>query len=143
MMAANPDTTTESGRLRLPRWSHPRQKMLSLLALGVTIGAFLPWLDTPIGTYRGFAGPGLYLFYVGIIGLGAGLVPIRFLALAQGAIMAAVAVALPVWQMAKLASKVGLTGWAPGIGMVMILGCGIMAGRIVYVIATDPGPDSA
>lgn len=147
MMTSNVNADTgvhSASNRRFGRWSHPKQKMLSLLALGVIVGAFLPWLETPIGVYRGFAGPGLYLFYVGIIGLAAGLVPFRLPAIVQGGLLAIVAVALPVWQMAKLISKVGFDGWTPGVGMMMIIGCGLMAGRIVYEMATagDAGRQS-
>ncbi len=125
--------TAEEPRFNL--WSHPKQKLLSLLSLGVIIGAFLPWLETPLGTFRGFAGPGLYLFYAGVIGLGAGLVPVRIMAIIQGAILSVTAIILPLWQVSKLLSKVGFTGWSPGIGMILILGCGFMAGRTVIEIA--------
>lgn len=122
------------------RWSHPKQKMMLLLAFGVTVGAFMPWLETAIGTYRGFAGPGQYLFYAGALGLGAGLVPVRTLAIAQGAIMSATAIVLPLWQIVKLFSKVGFDGWAPGTGMMLVLGCGIMAARTTLAFTrTDQG----
>lgn len=129
-------TARDVGRLRSPsRWSHPKQKILLLVGFGVAVGAFLPWLETPLGTYRGFAGPGQYLFYAGVIGIAAGLVPIRSLAMAQGAVLSAVALCIPTWQMVKLISAVGFTGWVPGIGMVLILGCGVMAARVTAAIA--------
>lgn len=117
------------------RWSHPKQRMLALLALGIVVGSFMPWVETMLGTYRGFAGPGQYLFYAGVLGLGAGLVPVRVLALAQGALMAAVAVVLPLWQILHLATKVGFQGWAPGTGLLLVLGCGVLAARTVTQVA--------
>ncbi len=120
------------------RWSHPRQRMLVLLAAGVIVGSFMPWLETGLGTYRGFAGPGRYLFYAGVLGLGAGLVPVRALAIAQGAVLAAVAIFLPLWQVVRLLNLVGVSGWAPGLGMVLIFGCGVMAARVTISLVRQP-----
>ncbi len=124
-----------SGRLA---WSHPRQRLMLLLAIGVLIGSFLPWIETGIGVYRGFAGPGLVLFYAGVLGVGAGLVPIRSLAVAQAAAMSAAAIMLPLWQIGKLVLRVGTTGWAPGIGLVLVFGCGLMAARATAALARPP-----
>ena len=74
-------------------------------------------------------------FYAGVLGFARGLVPIRSLAIAQGALMGLVAVALPVWQILKLVTKVGFTGWAPGMGLLLVLGCGLMAMRTVVLLA--------
>jgi hypothetical protein len=109
--------------------------MLALLAAGVIVGSFMPWIETGLGTYRGFAGPGQYLFYAGVLGLGAGLVPVRALALVQGAVLAVVAVALPVWQIVHLVSKVGFQGWAPGLGLMLVLGCGLFAARVTLALS--------
>ncbi len=120
------DLSAKSGRRG---WSHPKQRMLLLLSVGVVVGSFMPWLETALGTYRGFAGPGQYLFYAGMLGLGGGLVPVRTLAVIQGAVVSAVAIALPVWQVVKLFSQVGFDGWTPGIGLMLVFGCGVMAAR--------------
>lgn len=113
--------------------------MLALLALGVIVGSFMPWIETALGTYRGFAGPGQYLFYAGVLGVGAGLVPSRGLAVAQGGLMAAVAITLPLWQILELVSQVGLQAWAPGTGLLLVLGCGAMAARSTVLLARSPG----
>lgn len=120
------------------RWSHPRQRMLALLAAGVIVGSFMPWIETGLGTYRGFAGPGQWLFYAGVLGLGAGLVPVRALALVQGAVMAVAAIALPLWQIGRLVRLVGFQGWSPGLGLMLILGCGVMAVRVTAMLARQP-----
>lgn len=120
------------------RWSHPRQRLLVLLSAGVIVGAFMPWIETGLGTYRGFAGPGPFLFYAGVLGLGAGLVPVRALAVGQGAILAAAAVALPLWQIVRLVRLVGFEGWSPGVGMMLILGCGLMAARVTIGLVRQP-----
>ena len=138
--ADSSDASETVGRAARLRWSHPKQKLLLLLSLGVTVGAFMPWLETAVGTYRGFAGPGQYLFYAGVLGLGAGLVPVKSLAVLQGAVVSSAAIFLPLWQAAKLFSKVGFDGWAPGTGMMLVLGCGIMAARTTISMArSDQG----
>ncbi|MEM9131924.1 MAG: hypothetical protein AAF962_03510 [Actinomycetota bacterium] len=137
--AARPTGAERESREPSPKtsrlWSHPKQRLLLLLAAGIIIGAFLPWLETPVGTYRAWAGPGQYLFYAGVIGFAGGLVPIRMAAVIQGAIMSAVAITLPVWQILKIFSAVRLDGWVPGIGMILILGCGIMGVRTTLTLA--------
>jgi hypothetical protein len=113
-------------------WSHPSQRVLLLLGIGVVVGSFMPWVETPIGVYRGFAGAGRYLFYFGMIGFSAGMVPVRWAAVAQALIMAAAAVAIPLWQVLHLYSLVGFEGWTPGIGLIMVAGCGMFTARIAY-----------
>lgn len=117
------------------RWVDPRQRMLALLAIGVIVGSFMPWIETALGTYRGFAGPGQYLFYAGVLGLAAGLVPVRSLAIIQGGLMAVLAIGLPLWQVGRLVSRVGFEAWAPGVGLVLVFGCGVLAARTTVQIA--------
>lgn len=106
--------------------------MLLLISLGVMVGSFMPWIETGFGSLGAFAGPGQYTFYAAFLGMGAGLVPIRILAIGQGAIMAGAAIILPIWQAWHLWSQVGFQGWVPGIGMMLVLGCGLMSARIVW-----------
>lgn len=113
---------------------HLGQGLLVVASAGVIVGSFLPWVQTGIGSYGGFAGAGIYTFYVGVLGLAGGLVPSRTLAMAQGAIVAAVAVGLAGWQILRLLSKVGLSGWTPGIGLMMVLASGIVAGRAAWLL---------
>ncbi len=136
--AGSSDLLSQASAGLRPGWGHPRQKVLLLVGFGVAVGAFLPWLETPLGTYRGFAGPGEYLFYAGVIGIAAGLVPIRVLAVTQGAVLSVVALAIPLWQVIKLVSTVGFDGWVPGVGMMLILGCGLMAARVTVAMARRP-----
>lgn len=133
--AAIPTSAELEGQKTRRLWSHPKQRLLLLLAGGIILGAFLPWLETPVGTYRAWAGPGQYLFYAGVLGFAGGLVPVRMMAIIQAAVMSAVAITLPVWQILKIFSAVRLEGWVPGIGMIMILGCGIMGLRTTMALA--------
>ncbi len=132
-LSSNASLSLTSGtdqKRRLNRWTHPKQKIMVFVAFGVIIGSFLPWLETAIGSYTGFAGPGQILFYFGFIGMGAGLVPLRWPAIIQSGMMGAVAVVIPLWQIARMLLKVGISGWVPGVGMVLIFGCGAMALRL-------------
>lgn len=97
----------------------------------VTFGSFMPWLDTALGTVSGIRGAGLWTFYAAMLGLAGALVPIRTLAVVQGAIFAVVAVALPVWQLVHVLNLVGTGGWMPGPGLVLVFGGGVLAGVAV------------
>ncbi len=70
----------------------------------------------------------MWIFYVGLLALAGGLLPPRFrlAALVQALIVAAVAIALPVWQVGRMISLVGFAGWAPGPGLVMTFGGGML-----------------
>jgi hypothetical protein len=67
-------------------------------------------------------------------------VPLRRLAAAQAALFAAVAVALPVWQLAHLLRLVGVEGWFPGPGLVMVFGGGVLAGTAAWRLLREPAP---
>ncbi len=110
------------------------QRLLLLASFGVIIGSFLPWVETGFGVYRGFAGGGATTFYAGVFGLAGALVPSRKLAMVQGSITALVGVGIAVWQVANLLMKVGISGWTPGIGLVLVFGAGVYAARAVWVI---------
>lgn len=113
---------------------HPDQRLLLLASAGVIVGSFLPWIQTGLGTYQGFLGAGIYTFYAGVLGLAGALVPSAKLAMIQGAIMAAVAIALPVWQIARLLNLVGFSGWTPGVGLALVLLSGLYSARTVWLM---------
>jgi hypothetical protein len=137
-MAATKATVEEGstgGRPGLRR--HPDQRLLLLGSAGVLLGSFLPWLQTGLGTLSGFEGAGIYTFYAGVLGLAGALVPSRTLAIWQGAIMAAAAIGLPLWQVARALNLVGLSGWTPGVGLALVFGAGVFTARSVWLIAQD------
>jgi hypothetical protein len=92
----------------------------------VILGSFMPWLSTPLGNVSGIRGPGLWTFYAAVLAVAALVVPLRRVALVQAALFAVVAVALPVWQLARVVSLVGFEGWMPGPGMLLVLGGGVV-----------------
>lgn len=101
--------------------------MLLGVAALLMVGAFLPWLYTPVGEISGFRGPGRWTFYVGMLALAGGLVPSPRLGAVQGLIAGVVAVALPVWQVVHLLTLVGTQAWYPGPGLVFTAGGGVLA----------------
>lgn len=95
----------------------------------VAFGSFLPWIDTALGSISGARGAGLWTFYAAMLGLAAVLVPprMRRAAAVQAAIFAAVAMALPAWQVIHLLTLAGASGWLPGPGLVLVFGGGVLA----------------
>lgn len=102
----------------------------------VAVGSFLPWLDTALGQVNGARGAGLWTFYAAMLGLAGALVPIRLLALAQGAVLALAALALPVWQVVHIMGLVGTEGWRPGPGLVVVFAGGVLAAVAVRRMST-------
>jgi hypothetical protein len=130
------DTTTPSPVARtehpadapaLPRWpyaGHGQQTLLWASVL-IAVGAFLPWLMTGVGTFTGMRGAGSWTVFAGVIGIGVSLVRNRRVVLVHAVGIAAIAIALPSWQLLHTIGLVGFGGWLPGIGLIMTLGAGI------------------
>lgn len=112
-------------------------KLLGAVAM-VVLGSFMPWIDTLAGQVSGAGGAGLWTFYAAMIGLAGALVPVRALRLVQGGLLAVVAIGLPVWQVVHLLRLVGLSGWVPGPGLVLVFGGGVLAAFAVRAMATAP-----
>ncbi len=105
----------------------PGRRQLAGAVAMIAFGSLMPWISTALGSISGARGPGLWTFYAAMLGLAACLVPLRRLALAQGALMALVAIGLPVWQLVHVWSLVGTEGWLPGPGLVLVFGGGVLA----------------
>ena len=126
--AASPAATTATPVVAAPRWpyaGHGQQTLLWASVL-ITVGAFLPWLMTGVGTFTGMRGAGSWTVFAGVIGLGVSLVRSRRVVLAHAIGIAAIAIALPTWQLVHTIGLVGFRGWLPGIGLIMTLGGGIV-----------------
>lgn len=126
--------TARTGRPRGRRPSIPGRRGIVGAFLMVTLGSFMPWLDTALENVSGARGPGLWTFYAALIGLAAAIVPMRVAALVQGAVFALVAIAIPVWQLVHAYSLVGMEGWRPGPGLVLVLGGGVVAAVSTYTM---------
>lgn len=112
---------------RTRRQLMPGQKRLLAASALMIVGAFLPWLYTPLGTVTGMRGPGLWTATVGLLALAGALVPLRVPAVLQALVAAAICIAVPVWQFWHLFGRVGMAGWTPGPGLVLTLGGGVLA----------------
>ena len=119
---------TQTAPVRTRRRKMPGQMRLLAASAMIIVGAFLPWLYTPVGTITGMRGPGLWTATVGVLALAGALVPVRVLAILQAAAAAALCVVLPVWQFLNVFTKVGMAGWMPGPGLVLTLAGGALAG---------------
>jgi hypothetical protein len=105
----------------------PARRSLLFASAMVVLGSFLPWIYTSLGTISGVRGAGLWTFYAAMLGLAGVFVPTRRLAGWQALVLAGVAVVLPLWQLVHLLDLVGVGGWLPGPGLVMVFGGGIYA----------------
>lgn len=119
---------------------HPGRKRLGLAVAMVMLGSFMPWVSTALGNLSGAGGPGIWTFYASMLGLGGALLPLRRLGALQAVILAAVAITLPIWQLARVFNAVGFSGWMPGPGLVLVLGGGVLAGVAAVQLYRQPTP---
>lgn len=121
----------------------PARRSLLWASVMVALGSFLPWIYTQLGTISGVRGAGLWTFYASMLGFAGVWLPLRRVAGWQALILAAVGVALPVWQLVHLLDLVGIGGWLPGPGLVMVFGGGVyaaVAGRKLLGPPPEPAP---
>jgi hypothetical protein len=133
---AVPGSTTGAAAAARPRWpyaGHGQQTLLWASVL-ITVGAFLPWLMTSFGTFGGMRGAGSWTVFAGVIGIGASLMRSRRAVYVHAIGIAAIAIALPLWQVLRLVGTVGFRGWLPGIGLIMTLVGGVAIARATLVL---------
>lgn len=134
------DTTAAPARsTAVPRWpyaGHGQQTLLWASVL-ITVGAFLPWLMTGVGTFTGMRGAGSWTVFAGVIGIGVSLVRRHRVVLIHAVGIAAIAILLPAWQLVHIIGLVGFRGWMPGIGLIMTLGGGIVIARAARELHLD------
>lgn len=126
--AAPSRSSSAVAQRRWPRAGRGQRPLLGAAAM-VGLGAFLPWVYTGVGAVSGARGAGLWVFYAATLGLAGALVPFRRAAAVQATVLAVAAVGLVVWQVVHLLSLVGLQGWLPGPGLVLVLGGGLLAAK--------------
>lgn len=137
-MSSNASPLHARVRRRWPQAGRGQKWLLAGSAAAI-VGSFLPWLELAFGArLHGVQGAGLWTFYLGSLGLAGALVPSRWAAIVQGAVCAAAAVGLPVLQVLRV-FQLGLEGWQPGIGAVLVVAGGGMAARGVVQLMRD-GP---
>lgn len=131
------------GSTAAPRWPYagPAQRTLVVGALLIVVGSFLPWVSTPLGNLSGMAGPGLWTFSFGVIGVGGAFLRRRRLAVGHGLAAGGCAVALTAWQLARLVQvSVTTAAWGvavPSTGLLMVLGGGVVALRATWRLHTE------
>ena len=94
----------------------------------ILVGAFLPWVYTGAGSVSGVTGAGLWTMYAAFLGVAGAIIRSPRLAAVHAGVLAVVATGLSLWQVVHLLSKVGLSGWMPGAGLVLTFGGGVVAG---------------
>lgn len=122
---------------RPSRAGNGRRPLLGASAM-VALGALLPWVYTGFGAVSGARGAGLWAFYAAALGIAGALVPSRRLAALQAAVLAVVAVGLSGWQVVYLFSLVGLQGWLPGPGLLLVMGGGLLAAKCSRSLLSPP-----
>jgi hypothetical protein len=114
---------------RRPGAARRSRSSLHLLggSLMILVGAFLPWIYSGAGNVLGVRGAGLWTLYASFLGIAAAFIRLPRVVAVHAAILAVVAIGLPLWQVVHLLSLVGLAGWTPGAGLVLTLGGGVVA----------------
>lgn len=121
---------------------HPARKKLLLAVLLVTVGSFLPWLYVGGVPKSGALGPGLWTFYGAMLGFAGAMLPYHRVGAGHAAVMAGIALGVPLWQVVHVLDLVGAGGWMPGPGLVMVAGGGILAGVAAARLWREPAPSA-
>jgi hypothetical protein len=64
----------------------------------------------------------------------------RRVAAGHAAVMAAVSLGIPVWQVVHTVGLVGFDGWMPGPGIVMVVAGGVVAAGCALRLVREPEP---
>jgi hypothetical protein len=134
---AGPIEATGPTRRRARPPASPASRLLSLASL-LTIGAaLLPWVATSFGSFWGLDGPGRWTLYAGFLGLAGAIVRHPRVVASHAAILALVALALPVWQLWRLATMCPPGGCLPSAGLLLTGLAGAMAARASWLAITS------
>lgn len=136
------------------RRMHPGRKRMLWASIALFLGAFLPWMYTPLGTVSaiGVMGdlmlggqPGAWVLYASFAALAAGVAPWRMFSVVNGFLVAALAVGLPAYHLLRMWSDVGFSGWTPGPGVVLSVAGGVLCAigaRELLTLAPEPSQAS-
>lgn len=138
MTSARADRVSLGGSSRPRRPMHPARRRLILAMVLVMVGSFLPWLYVGGIARSGAFGPGLWTFYASMLGLAAVMLPFHRIGGVHAAVMAAVCLAIPAWQVVHVISLVGFSGWMPGPGLVMVVAGGVVAAGCAVRLLREP-----
>jgi hypothetical protein len=138
------DTTAGARRRRWPY--HGRaQLLLPLAGLVLTIGGFLPWLDTAFGASFLGQTAQLLVLSAGAIGLAGAAWRRRGAVVAHAAIVAVVGLGTALWYLGSAVATLPAFGeaWVPGPGLVLTLLSGGVAAyallRLTRMSTADDG----
>lgn len=105
------------------------------------VGSMLPWVSTPLGSFYGTGGPGLWTLSAGFLAIAGALMPMPRLALAHAVIPGLGIAVIVVWQVARLVElSVRTDTWGkllPGMGLVMAAGAAVILLRTGYRLWTS------
>jgi hypothetical protein len=126
----------------------PGQSKMLWSSLMIAAGSFMPWISTGFGNISGATGQGAgyWTFIAAMLGVSGALMPWRKVAITHAIIVALVATLLPLWQVLHLVNLVGLSGWMPGIGLVLVFFGGLFvstAARTLINLEVVPVPQTA
>ena len=129
---------TQTAPVRTRSRKMPGQMRLLAASLMILLGAFVPWLYTPLGTITGMRGPGLWTATVAMLALAGALVPakLRLMAILQALVAAGISIVLPVWQFVHIFSLVGMSVWMPGPGLLLTFAGGILCAVAAWQLWT-------
>lgn len=117
-VTSQPTATRRSGRML-----HTGSAAMLFGGVLLAIGSVLPWVQSPLGSLSGLAGPGLWTLCAGVIAIAGALLPHRRVAMAHAALPGLAAMVLAAWQLARLVQISASTdSWGtlfPGIGLVL------------------------
>ncbi|MCA1780685.1 MAG: hypothetical protein ABR500_15680 [Dermatophilaceae bacterium] len=136
------------------RRMHPGRKRMLWATIALFLGAFLPWMYTPVGNVSGIGvlgdlmlpgQPGAWVLYSAFMALAAALAPWRIFSVVNGFIVTTVAVGLPVYHLVRMFARVGFDGWTPGPGAVLAVAGGVLCfiGARELLTLTEATPDAA
>lgn len=132
--------STEAAPAR--RVLHPGSLGMFLGGALISLGAFLPWVMTPLGNLSGMGGPGLWILCAGVIAIAGGLLPYRKVALIHAVVPAVFSGSLVVWQCGRLlyisATNDSWGEALPGMGIVLVAGGVVLLLRAAQRIRSAP-----
>lgn len=137
------DTTAGAGRRRWP-YHGQAQLLLPLAGLVLTIGGFLPWLDTAFGASFLGQTAQLVVLSAGAIGLAGAAWRRRRVVAAHAAVVAVAGLGTALWYLGYAVATLPAFGeaWVPGPGLVLtLLSGGVGAYALVRLTRTGAAGD--
>ncbi|MBW3606431.1 MAG: hypothetical protein KY460_16300 [Actinobacteria bacterium] len=141
-MADSAQNGGSPARRRWPYLGRP-QGLLLVAALVTMIASFLPWLDTALGSTNGAAVGGLYTFYAGLVAVPGAILRRRRVVIVHALVLAMVGIGVPTWRLLWALGRLPGLGqaWLPGVGLMLVLISGGVAGWVVVSLVRTQAAD--